>query len=826
MPQAITDAASSGHDPATPHASTVVAIAQMLAEPGLVVITGAAGSGRTSLLKQIAQAFRGPVYTGGGLSMLRGNSGLALSRAVRAKMPVHDVALCAEAVRSRVRNGLLVIDDLQWCDPVTLAVLPHLAKHCRVVTALRTPHRLPEATVEALQQAATFHPAPPIDTAEAITLVHTLAPGLADSAVAALVRRAGGNLLVLSAMARSAQRQPSRISAPPSHASPAVHAIAEAIADLPRPERTALAALGLLGRPASVGMLGPGAHGLQQAHLVTIDNDVASPISPFTAEVAAGLLDPDARAALHRKLAELVDDLEAARHLAACGDTDAALARAKAAAALDNRARRAEALLFAVSLPGEHTEADRLAAAEAALAVGRPRSALKVLTGCESLPALILAGHAHLHAGDQARAESIVAALPEPASVSGDMAAEIDRIALLTAPTDSAALVHAVRQRHGNRPDNPGLAAALAAAEAAAKLPGWTASLAVAAATAGRSGDALSARWSAWLLVENLINDGNLTDAAVAAAAAARACTSDHAFSWQTRFLAAQLWCEVLAGQALDSVTDKAVALLDHALPSVARGYASAAASLAEADTGSLRNARYRLNQAGPVPESVAQLLRWVAGEAAWLDNQPQQAAGEVAATPSLVSGLGRITGYWAAHDGAVGVLGDDSDDGLPEAARATVAAWNAATSGGRGAFESAAAAWRDLVRREQVRCLLAAGVHAEGPGEAVPSLEEAERLADEAGLTVLAGRARQGLRKHHIRRDRRGRRAGDELTERERQVLAMVADGEPTRRIAGALGITRETVETHIRAGMRKLGAKTRTEAAVRAAAMSERGP
>ena len=55
----------------------------------------------------------------------------------------------------------------------------------------------------------------------------------------------------------------------------------------------------------------------------------------------------------------------------------------------------------------------------------------------------------------------------------------------------------------------------------------------------------------------------------------------------------------------------------------------------------------------------------------------------------------------------------------------------------------------------------------------------------------------------------------GDELTDRERDVLRLVAKGEPTRRIAGQLGISRETVETHIRAGMRKLGARTRTEAA-----------
>ena len=75
--------------------------------------------------------------------MLAGVPALALSRAVRARLPAHDVHLLAEAVRSRVRGGLLVLDDLQYADPATLAALPHLAAHCRVLVALRTPHRLP-----------------------------------------------------------------------------------------------------------------------------------------------------------------------------------------------------------------------------------------------------------------------------------------------------------------------------------------------------------------------------------------------------------------------------------------------------------------------------------------------------------------------------------------------------------------------------------------------------------------------------------------------------------------------------------------------------------
>jgi DNA-binding CsgD family transcriptional regulator len=113
------------------------------------------------------------------------------------------------------------------------------------------------------------------------------------------------------------------------------------------------------------------------------------------------------------------------------------------------------------------------------------------------------------------------------------------------------------------------------------------------------------------------------------------------------------------------------------------------------------------------------------------------------------------------------------------------------------------------------VRCLLAHGLRESDPAAAVPPLLAAEALAEAAGMVVLLGRTRRALRRHAVRRDVRGPRSGDDLTDREREVLRLVARGEPTRRIAGQLGISRETVETHIRAGMRKLGARTRTEAA-----------
>lgn len=51
-------------------------------------------------------------------------------------------------------------------------------------------------------------------------------------------------------------------------------------------------------------------------------------------------------------------------------------------------------------------------------------------------------------------------------------------------------------------------------------------------------------------------------------------------------------------------------------------------------------------------------------------------------------------------------------------------------------------------------------------------------------------------------------------LTEREREVMALVAMGERSVAIAEALGISPATVETHVRHGMTKLGAKSRAHA------------
>jgi DNA-binding NarL/FixJ family response regulator len=55
-------------------------------------------------------------------------------------------------------------------------------------------------------------------------------------------------------------------------------------------------------------------------------------------------------------------------------------------------------------------------------------------------------------------------------------------------------------------------------------------------------------------------------------------------------------------------------------------------------------------------------------------------------------------------------------------------------------------------------------------------------------------------------------------LTARERDVLALVAEGLPNKAIAAALGISDQTVKFHVAAIIAKLGATNRTDAVRRA--------
>jgi DNA-binding CsgD family transcriptional regulator len=61
----------------------------------------------------------------------------------------------------------------------------------------------------------------------------------------------------------------------------------------------------------------------------------------------------------------------------------------------------------------------------------------------------------------------------------------------------------------------------------------------------------------------------------------------------------------------------------------------------------------------------------------------------------------------------------------------------------------------------------------------------------------------------------RRRAREGDPLTDRELQTLSLVAAGEPTHAISRRLGVTQNTIKTHLTNVYRKTGCRNRVQAA-----------
>jgi|DewCreStandDraft_5_1066085.scaffolds.fasta_scaffold00232_49 DNA-binding NarL/FixJ family response regulator len=126
-----------------------------------------------------------------------------------------------------------------------------------------------------------------------------------------------------------------------------------------------------------------------------------------------------------------------------------------------------------------------------------------------------------------------------------------------------------------------------------------------------------------------------------------------------------------------------------------------------------------------------------------------------------------------------------------------------------------------DLLNAARVRQALEAGVRGLLPAEChADELVAALRAAD-AGLLALHPAAVSGLlaAPPEPAPVAATEPAGERLSARELEVLALLADGLPNKAIARRLHISEHTVKFHIGSIMAKLGASSRTEAVTRAA-------
>jgi DNA-binding NarL/FixJ family response regulator len=109
---------------------------------------------------------------------------------------------------------------------------------------------------------------------------------------------------------------------------------------------------------------------------------------------------------------------------------------------------------------------------------------------------------------------------------------------------------------------------------------------------------------------------------------------------------------------------------------------------------------------------------------------------------------------------------------------------------------------------------------------EATPEdLSQAINVAMSGSGNVLSPRVIQNLFEEHEAAGREhpsnGRRGEYNLTQREHDILALLAEGRANREIAGRLYLSEKTVKAHLAAIFRKLGVTNRTQAAMMAVQM-----
>ncbi|MGI8679556.1 MAG: AAA family ATPase [Jatrophihabitans sp.] len=807
-----------------------------LAGDGSLVITGEAGAGKTALLSEALSATDRLVMPGQCFRSLAWTAGFPLQQALRRPMPTGDAAWTAQWVVRSCRQAVLRLDDLQWADPLTLAVVRLLPRSTSFAVTVRLGEPGAEAAVDAaLEAGAERLDLDPLGADDATDLALFAHPRLRRGEARALAERCGGNPLLIQ-----------ELGADPEPKIGLRRSVTGRLRRLGAESWRGFALLALADEPLPEAWL-PEASTLVSVGFALVYEGMVQPRHPLLAEVvAAELADgrTDERVGLQLELARRAERSGhlalAARNLAAAGDRSRALEFAlRAAEATERPGERASLLHLAAGCADEPQSADLAAhAVEQLVTAGDYTRAADLL---EQLPDLAsaqwfgLVGRVRWQLGDD---EAALAAFETGLAVAHPgtrdavlLQAEYARAVLLCRGDAARGLAlaraaHDEAVRHGC--EQPRTLAVLGTAEYFAGIEGDSDHLAQAIEMAAQAGDLMVEFTSANNLISVHESAGRAETAGALADRFAARAEQLHMRGWQQQMRAMDLNVRMHLGD-YDRVVSETPRLLAGALDRRTRDQLEVTLGLVLVDLGRHEVALERLLDALATCAdgySGRGNLHWVRAEAYLWAGDPAAARDEATVALEFTPPDGHSLFALTTHAHAQVRLDEPvevrawPEPHVPLLAGAPLElAGLAAQSGGDDAaaaalFVRAADAWAGHHRRGELRCRWLAADLDGDPDAARQALVSLEQELADAGLAPLLGRVRRSLRARGVHSAAPRGRAGD-FTAREREVLDLVAEGLSTEAIAARLGVAPSTVAAQITSARARRGASTRWQAA-----------
>ena len=787
-----------------------------------MVLSGPAGIGKSTLAQEILA--RSDVAAGQCLISLQDRRHRPLEQALRCSLVGAADSVVVE-VASRLGDRVLVVEDLHWADDATLEVLTGLTGLVPILATTRES--------DPFDERARRFTVSPLSRRSARSLVRQLHPGLDVDQSEQLVAVANGNPLLLHQL----------VSANDVGCSPTLaEAVRSRVDSLSAAGRRTLALLALHGRPAPPGLVRApaGLPGLTQ-----LDRDGAIWFThDLLREAVSQSIDPGEARELHRDLATRCEGADAATHLLAAGDTEAACRAAELGAVDAAVPERARLLLMVARIRGPHaTESLRLEAAEALLAAHRPGDAVGLLADmCPDDPAVAA------HVGwCQARAEWL---LGDAEAARRRINVALDLVAGTQLPVEAHLRVEGANMDIRDRPADPALqeeiALALKVATGAgvdrarahslagralahAFRSGWREEYRAAAEIARSEGDHDQECAAAYWELSAVGFYGPLSEALIVGRTLAARAEKLGQVGWYHHAMAVHGLHSAIAGVMTANLPSKLELFLRHDPYFRNRSQVRLALVLARIDTSDLDGAAEQIAALRSEARSTDDTSLACVAESELADARDDETSMGAALT-ELASCNGGFFGVKVIAEGCAIHLHLRSAGDLPDLPRysalcppilAGIATERSAYDEVRAGRPDEGATGMERAAREyesigaprfaarawhgSASCWARAGRDA----AAVQALDNAADLCSSHGLGAL------GAAVELSRRALRVRAAHALLTPRELQVLTAVAHGATSVEIARELGTSASTVDSQIKSARRKLGVRTRRQAA-----------